>query len=42
MAVVDEVAYRPAVKSTTTNGEIERERLRMMIHHRFEERIRIH
>jgi pyruvate dehydrogenase E1 component alpha subunit len=39
MAVVDEVAQRPAVKSTMSDGKVERERLRMMILiRRFEER----
>lgn len=39
MAVADEVAHRPAVKSTTSDGQVERERLRMMILiRRFEER----
>src|SRR5262245_61343413 len=39
MAVADEIAHRPAVKSTMSDGTIERRRLRMMILiRRFEER----
>jgi hypothetical protein len=39
MAVADEIAHRPAVKSTMSDGTIERQRLRMMILiRRFEER----